>query len=82
MFHKGQVCADSPITNSIRELLALIYLRWPFRDGFIAQGLKGFHGSVVSCCLAGSSIPNKLSTPHRKLHIEDLRNWIMVPGTK
>lgn len=58
-----------------------VYLWWPFRDGFIAQGLQGLHGSAVSGCLAGASLSNKLMTPHRQLHIEDLRDRIMVPGS-
>lgn len=57
-----------------------VYLWWPFGDGFIAQGLQGLHCSAVSGCLAGASLTNKLMTPHRQLHIEDLRNRIMVPG--
>lgn len=58
-----------------------VYLRGPFRDGFIAQGLQGLHSSAVSGCLASASLSNKLVTPHRQLHIEDLRNGIMVPGS-
>lgn len=59
-----------------------VYLWWPLRDGFIAEGLQGLHGSVVSGCLASASLTNKLMTPYRQLHIEDLRNRIMVPGIK
>lgn len=59
---------------------AFVYLWWPFWDRLVAQGLQGLHGSVVSCCLAGASLANKLVSPHRQLHIEDLRNRIMVPG--
>lgn len=56
------------------------YLWWSFGDRFIAEGLQGLHGSIVSGCLAGASLANKLITPHRQLHIEDLRNRVMVPG--
>ena len=30
--------------------------------------------------LAGATLSNKLMTPHRQLHIEDLRDRIMVPA--
>lgn len=57
-----------------------VYLWWPFWNRFIAQGLQRLHGSAVSCCLAGASLADELMTPHRQLHIKDLRNRIMVPG--
>lgn len=63
------------------SLCVCVYLWWPFRDGFVAQGLKGFHGSVMSCCLPGPTLTNKLMTSHRELNVEDLRNGIMVPVT-
>lgn len=33
----------------------------------------------MSGCLAGASLPDELVTPHRQLHVEDLRNRIVVP---
>lgn len=59
-----------------------VYLWWPLRDGFVAQGLQGLHGSVVSGRLAGASLSDKLMTPHRQLHKEDLRNRIVVPAMR
>lgn len=59
-----------------------VYLRWPLRDGFIAQGLQGLHGSVVSGCLAGAALPDELMAPHRQLHEEDLGNGIVVPAVR
>lgn len=58
------------------------YLWWPFGNWFIAKGLQGLQSSIVSGCLTGAPLTNKLVTPHRQLHIEDLRNRIMVPGVK
>lgn len=59
-----------------------VYLWRPLRDGFVAQGLQGLHGSVVSGCLAGASLSDKLMTPHRQLHKEDLGNRIVVPAMR
>lgn len=72
--------------NNIRSISAccegicsLDYLWWSFWNWFIAQSLEGLCGSVVSCCLASSTLSDELMTPHRQLHIKDLRNRIMVP---
>lgn len=62
------------------SIFVCVYLWWPIGNGFITQCLQGLHGSIVSCCLAGAPLANELMTPYRQLHIEDLRNRIMVPG--
>lgn len=36
----------------------------------------------MSGCLAGASLSDKLMTPHRQLHKEDLRNRIVVPAMR
>lgn len=61
-------------------MITCVYLWWPFGDGFVAEGLQGLHGSVVSGCLASASLTDKLMTAHRQLHVEDLRDRVMVPG--
>lgn len=58
------------------------YLRRPLGDGFVAQGLQGLHGSIVSGRLAGASLPDELMAPHRQLHEEDLGNRIVVPAAR
>lgn len=59
-----------------------VYLRRPLGNGFVAQGLQGLHGSVVSGRLAGASLPDELMAPHRQLHEEDLGNRIVVPAAR
>lgn len=59
-----------------------VYLWRPLGDGFVAQGLQGLHGSVVSGRLAGASLPDELVGPHRQLHEEDLGNRIVVPAAR
>lgn len=59
-----------------------VYLRRPLGNGFVAEGLQGLHGSVVSGRLAGASLPDELMAPHRQLHEEDLGNRIVVPAAR
>lgn len=55
------------------------YLRWSLWNGFVLQGLKGFHCRIVAGSLASPSLSDKLFVPHRQLHIKYLRHWVMVP---
>lgn len=55
------------------------YLSWSFWNGFVLQGLKGFHGRIVSGSLASPPLSDKLVAPHCQLHIKYLRHWVMVP---